>query len=287
MKLPNFDDHPGILALKQAMGLPRDARVALDLIVKISFSGASDFDEAIISGEGIEIAFEEIMELPDGMFAVNGSRVLVYIRDVSSFFKGEPSLPKYHFMSCSVIADMKARRRFKIRYVVNAEKDGIFRINFMNGGAVRSEKKKLNVCQACLSCLAYGGYSYGQAREERQRIVADFTPAKFFEQYPRSLHRDVPEYDWENAPIDDYTKDFPAVSRQMREGAKWRCQQCVRDFSASKHRRFLHVHHLERKSDNRPEVLKVLCLECHAAQPGHSHMKNLPEFKQFHVLFKR
>jgi hypothetical protein len=48
----------------------------------------------------------------------------------------------------------------------------------------------------------------------------------------------------------------------------------------------LHAHHKNgEKSDNKKENIEILCIGCHAEEYAHSHMKSLPEYKNFILQF--
>ncbi len=261
------------------MGIPPDRFGSLE----ITFDAGrltSDEWERIHSGEGIDVTFSEIEKLPDETLAYKGQRVFVYIRDVHAM-GGNSTEPKYHFMTCRTIAT-KNKNGSGHRYVVNAQKDGNFQLNFIANGYTRRETRRLKVCQNCLDESAFDGFHGAMSIMDKVRIVESFTPEKFFEIYSQTLHRSVPAYGWENSPLDDYTSDFPEISRRTREAAGWKCKTCSLILSEPKNRRFLHVHHIEGlRSDNAPSNLKVVCIRCHAEEPNHAHMKSLPEYRQF------
>ncbi|MOA18317.1 hypothetical protein D3C78_1386270 [compost metagenome] len=65
-----------------------------------------------------------------------------------------------------------------------------------------------------------------------------------------------------------YTSDWADISKATREQAGYVCSDCGVDLSS--HRHLCHTHHINRvKTDNRPENLQVLCMDCHRRQPHH------------------
>jgi len=288
MKLPDFFNDMRMNSLRLKMGIPDQQYGSFQyLSIKIETTPlmptTTDIERVLIEGAGKEITYEELTVLEDGTFAYKDLRVFLYIRDVRGY-GGSITEPRYHFKSCKKIQEMQQAGK-KQRYVVSNQRDGVFTINIFDKARHREEKRRLNVCQFCLDEIAFDGFTFNLARQRRQQIVSDFTPKRFFDLYPVSLHTIVPTYNWENSPLDTYTEDFPARSRALREAVSWKCEACSRDFSDPKLRRFLHVHHLGLKSDNRDESLRVLCMGCHAEQPNHAHMKRLSAYQQF--LLKR
>ena len=84
---------------------------------------------------------------------------------------------------------------------------------------------------------------------------------------------------------DDFGGDFGEHAAAAMALAQYRCTGCGIDLSAPGLRRFLHVHHREVvKYDNPLCELVVLCIGCHANQPGHDLMRALLDFSEFSVL---
>ncbi|MEA3183374.1 MAG: hypothetical protein QOI59_6897 [Gammaproteobacteria bacterium] len=84
---------------------------------------------------------------------------------------------------------------------------------------------------------------------------------------------------------DDFGGDFGEHATPAMALAQYRCTGCGIDLSAPGLRRFLHVHHREVvRYDNPLSDLVVLCIGCHARQPGHDLMRALLDFSEFSVL---
>lgn len=69
------------------------------------------------------------------------------------------------------------------------------------------------------------------------------------------------------------------LSFWMRAKKQWTCEKCrinLEDRPSD-----LHVHHIRGRGFNSPEHLKVLCIACHAEEPGHAFMKAHLEYKAF------
>ena len=97
--------------------------------------------------------------------------------------------------------------------------------------------------------------------------------------------RDLATEDTRDILLDDFGGDFGAHAAEAMALANYRCTQCSIDLSAPELRRFLHVHHKDVvKFDNRLAQLAVLCIGCHAGQPGHELMRALLDFSEFSVL---
>lgn len=277
MKLPNFYDFEPLNSLKERMGLAREDLGALDVHVGASRLTAAEL-ERLTSQDGLDISSDQLRILDDGTLAYKDSRVLLYIRDVSVMGKREWE-PKYHVANCSVLRQMRERKRFN-RYVVATKLDGVFNLNIIRGQISTPKIVPLSVCQCCLDFLSFDGFRLEWARDRRGRAVQAFKLDKFFKKYPKSLHHQTPKYTSDNAPLNNYVPGFSDISASIRQAQGYKCEKCGFDCTAKNYRRFLHTHHVDGdKSNNSRLNLKVLCLECHAKE--HSHMSRLPELKEF------
>lgn len=237
--------------------------------------------EKLTSGEGLDVYFDELTVLDDGTLAYKDSRVLLYIRDVHVYGNHQNREPRYHVSHCRTLQEMTAKGRFE-RYVVSTEINGEFKLNFISKGTKKSERRRLSVCQNCLGNLTFDGFKFEMKRGERREIVRRFTPERFFKKYTRSLHGPLPRHNSENAPLDDYPRDWSSISTQTKRTASWRCEECKRDLSAKHLQRFLDVHHRNGvRRDSFRSNLKVVCVGCHAEEPNHAHVRNDPRYKDY------
>jgi hypothetical protein len=126
------------------------------------------------------------------------------------------------------------------------------------------------------------------SRPSRTNIVSSFSIKRFFENYPRSLHPVIPTYLSSNAPKNEYPNNWVAISNELKRQLRFQCQQSsCRIEVGYEHKNYLHVHHKNGlKNDCSSENLVCLCIRCHAEQPNHSHIKNLPEYVEFISRFK-
>lgn len=278
MKLPNFLKSDKLNALKEQMGRSPDFYGGFQVDpTRLTFEER----EALESGGGIDVSFDQLTVLPDGTLAFKDSRVLLYIRDVHMRESHrEDWYPRYHLSHCQKLKEMTAAGRIE-RYVISAETKGEFLLNVISRGQPRSERYRLPVCQLCLDGLSFEDFSLQRERSWRRGYVGQFSPASFFKIYPRSLHTKKPKYTSENAPLDNYPPDFPAISQRVREQANWCCSSCSRSFEARSLRRFLHTHHVNGdRRNNGASNLKALCIVCHAEEPMHNHLKRDPNYRE-------
>jgi hypothetical protein len=276
MKLPDFTNDPALIALRDAMGAAENGSFTTDF--KPTALTLAEMES--LEAGGIEVTYEEITPLPDGTLAYKDSRILVYIRDVA-IYGGKFSTPKFHFSNCRTLVSMWQANRAE-RYVVATRDDGKFLINKISNNSRKKSWEKLNVCQNCLSALAFDGFKENWHSPRKRQAVEAFVISRFFEQYPKSLLVQKPSHTSLTSPENDYTIDFPQISSRLKQQRAWKCEKCSRDLSLQKWKRFLHVHHKNAlKYDNREENLAVLCLECHSKEFQHGQLKGTAEYAEF------
>jgi hypothetical protein len=279
MQLPNFLHAGDFNALRLMMGASlSDSYNTKQVYNPISLPEISDK----LRNDGIDVAFEEIAVLNDGTLSYKGYRVLLYIRDVAEY--GERSgLPKYHLAFCRTLDQMRKNKRWS-RYVVANRDDGKFAINLI-GDTSRALIERLSICQNCLEKISWKGFHNELTRIQRQKFVEEFRLQEFFEKFPRDLISVKPEKTSDTAPLNDYPSNWPDISEAFKQKNGHRCMKCRLELKGLKSR-YLHVHHVNgQKNECQDSNLEVLCIRCHADEPLHSHMKDLPDYKNFLATF--
>ena len=280
MKLPNFYNFEPLNILKHRMGIPRDRYGTLNIEIRAPRLSAESLQK--LGKEGLDVSFSQMQFLDDGTVAFEGRRVLVYIRDRSQF----SGLPKFHFASCSTLVAMHSNQKID-KYVVATRMDGWFDINVTGFGGKTKTTSHLAVCKNCLAHLNYKGYYHSLPKATKAKLVSNFSIPEFFDQYSNSLIDNIPTFNSDNAPINDYSDNWDHISLAYRESVNWTCEneQCGRELSQSHLRQYLHTHHLNgKKYDNKRANLMALCIECHAEQPDHAQLKASPHYTAFVAL---
>lgn len=269
IKLPNFFEDSKLNSLKSKMGIDRytygNYRDCQNQGVRELLNGkGQDFDD-----------INEITPLKDHTLTYNNERVILYIRDVASY--GHSDLPRFHIAKCSTLQTMFENNR-KRRYVRTQNETGIFYLNIISGNNVREIEEKLDVCQNCLNILDWDGFSMDWDREKRDKYVRDFTIARFFEKYPKSLVDDN-GYSSLYSPINQYPKNWDETSRNYRAFKNWTCEKC--GVNLANHTSLLETHHINgQKNECQHSNLMALCADCHSKMPMHSHMGNNPRERE-------
>jgi hypothetical protein len=275
MRLPDFTDDAGLIALRRSMGA--EAPGSFSPSYQPANLTWKELEQ--LATEGKDVWINDVVVLDDGTLSYKESRVLIYIRDISPFRNW---IPRFHIADCETLQQMKQRNAFD-RYVVATRDDGSFVVNMIGkGGQVTRKTRQLNVCQNCLYKLAFDGFSRDFSGQRRRMMVSQFTIRRFFEKFPKSLFSVRPADTAETAPVNNYPADFEIISERLRTRRGWTCERCDRSFAILSDRKFLHVHHKDGRKNNSSDLnLRVLCLGCHAKEPLHAHMKRLPEYRDF------
>jgi hypothetical protein len=277
--LPDFEQNDLMNRLRSAMGAPLISPISIIDIIRTTL------DDLLVT-DGIDVSIGEIKFAIDGTILYEGRKVILYIRDVTSYH-GEIKLPKFHLSNCTALQHMWARNRSG-RYVVATRHDGLFsmRTSFDSVNWEKSENR-LDVCKFCLTGIDWDGYASANHRT-RVDIFSDFMLSEFFKRYPNSPITVTPKHTDVTAPVNGYSKDFPEISLRYRKSKGWRCEECSANLSESNLRQFLHVHHVNHsKNDNSPSNLRALCIECHVKQDSHDHMNNTPDLAKYRSLKPR
>lgn len=284
MKLPDLTAFEPLNELRRLMG------AELGEFVPAKNSPTLTADEIDrLARSGIEIPLDQVRVLPDGTLAYKNARVVLYIRDVNQYRRhaiGDDNLPRYHISDCTKLQEMRANNRFD-RYVVATREDGLFELNIRaaDSSRYRGQTHRLRVCQFCLGKIHWDGFEYKIPTVHKRKIVGEFTLSRFFERYKKTLVVFTPAYDASTAPLNEYTADFKFVADRIKQERGHRCDECSINLSNSP--RYLHAHHRNGiRSDNRDSNIGILCIGCHAKQPGHAHMKALPEYQEFVRQFR-
>jgi len=176
MRLPDFTNDTGLLALRRSMGA--DAPGSFSPSYKPNEVTLVELEQ--LASDGRDVSIGDVVVLENGTLGYKGSRVLVYIRDISAL---QNWIPKFHIADCKTL-QQKQQQNGLCRYVVTTRDDGRFLINLV-GKQVSSELMQLRVCQNCLDRLAFDGFSLALPAARRNTIV--------FRVHDPALFREVPQ----------------------------------------------------------------------------------------------
>lgn len=267
MKLIDFKKHNGLNQLRQVM---RAEYVELEAVSKWQHITDDKLRELLETGE-TEIDFSEI-EVSDGAFYFKGQSVLAYIRDQRGTYSGGY---KFHIANCQTITGSRASR-----YVITNDTSGAFKINTINDyGETHTSVQRLSVCKNCLRHLSYKGY---QSASQSIEIYNEFSLKEFFKKYQKTTIKQSNYKDAATAPVNQYSVDFKQVSRDYRESKNYQCESC--GIHLKNEKKYCHTHHVNGdKTDNSSYNLKCLCIECHANEDMHEHMKESADYREFQL----
>lgn len=224
--------------------------------------------------QGIEVELSEVFHTNQSeLFTIleDGSihKAIIHIVDITNWWGDQ--LPKFHIFNCRTVRDMKSNNKGH-RYRASQRTDGLFYIiKYIN--QERKNYENLDICSNCSP--EYNG------QFKSNRIVSNFSIKEY-------LNKPIKHTEFEDVKLDictipkTYSSKWSDISKYMKKNKKYICQKCFFDCSRGSFKRFLHVHHKNAdKSNNSRDNLEVLCIECHANEHNHSHIKNLPDYTEY------
>lgn len=226
--------------------------------------------------QGIVVSRDEIVVTPNDTLEYQGQKVILYIRDAM----GRSRLPKYHVVNCQTLKAMQTSEKYK-RYVVTRRTDGEFILNFGDNLLRENpETYKLDICKHCLC----NELKFKDAYKPDTFPLGDwFNAIDPGYQPPPTDTLYGPETTPVTARVSNYPPGWNLLSLQCRERAGWKCQKCCLNLKDQP--KFLHAHHLRGTQYNQPEDLIALCIGCHAKEPRHEQVRNLPEYQEFIKIY--
>lgn len=261
MKITNFDE------LWRAVNTIKIDQVAKTEINLFENEGLdTDLSDVLFSEKG-----ELFTILKDGTIR----KTIVHICDVKEW-KGKYTLPKFHIFECTTLESMRKNNRGH-RYKKASRFDG----NFWVIRGTDKSYAKLNICNR--DCLGQYNSSYNKdATVQNFNIKAYMKePIKHPQPYITIAN------DMATIPK-TYALNWDKISTERKEYYHWVCQECFIDLSSHRLRKYLHTHHEDANiTNNTHENLKVLCIECHAQQYKHEHIKKTQEYRDFIKLKER
>lgn len=243
--------------------------------LSVSLGGGAEWDPVDVDlRKGKEVALEQVFT-ENGLLSFEGRQVLLYIRDHGFGYSDAVLDPagsgrKFHVAECETLAQMRSRNRFQ-RYVATNRMDGLFNIagTDRDSGSEASTDVHLQVCINCLKRLNYGSVRI-ENRDFTRTVRDRFSLQEFFETYS-TLFKHLPSGFAKETGSVGYTSDWAELSASLRKRSGYRCEECLVVLTSQQ--RLLQVHHKNGvKSDNRPENLQPLCMDCHRKEPDHGHI---------------
>ena len=223
-------------------------------------------------GEGLDVDFSDIFSTnKDELFTIlNGSirKSIIHIVDISNW-RENWGLPRFHIYSCEKIEEMKSKSRSH-RYKMSGKTDGTFYLITKKNKAVY---KSLEICSFCLN--SYNN-QFKTKKTKKNFLLKEYLEKSF-------IHKKFTNVELDICTVPNtYVASWSKISKKLKEQANHMCSQCFSDLSSKNLKKFLHAHHMDaNKRNNIKENLKVLCIECHAKQDQHSHIKNHISYKLY------
>ncbi|MDA8559074.1 hypothetical protein N9K87_04560 [Flavobacteriaceae bacterium] len=263
-----------------------------ETLVKVEWEKVSIERQIKLKGEAEIVSSDDFIQFLeiDGVFRINGSPVLLYIRDqgrgvenIDSYTnENYKSEYRYHLMCCRTVHNIIFRQK-RDRYVYKDylfEEEPKFKVNVLEG--VRKKELnnvKLQVCQNCINETAITDLK-SMNGNMKQDFLQNFTPKDFCRDNKNSYVKSIVGSSYMRKEIDMYPKNWNKISSNYKKSTRYKCENCNIDLS--QYKRYLHVHHTGRKDQNEDKYLESLCIECHAnVNQSHYFMRSKSHYRVF------
>lgn len=211
--------------------------------------------------ESVPVAKSDVVLLPNEPLRFRGRVVCAYVRDQhdSVVFDGQWRRYVYHLFFCQALQRMKTNANQR-SLLATQRSDGLFEVHDLSSGHPRKAHASLGLCPDCREILQELGIQ-----------AAGFQLANYFALYDAYETRKLREV----AVVLEPEVDARTLADVYRQVCAFVCQACGVDCTDATH--LLHLHFNDGDPTNRAtENLYILCVDCHAQQPGHDHMKVQP-----------
>jgi len=140
MRLPDFTDDAGLIALRHSMGA--EAPGLFSPSYRPNTLTLEELEQ--LATDGKDVSIDDVVVREDGTLSYKDGRVLVYIRDLSQN-GGRHWVPRFHVADCRTLQQQREQNHFG-HYVVATRDDGFFQVNVIKGKKVTSKLMQLDVC---------------------------------------------------------------------------------------------------------------------------------------------
>ena len=207
--------------------------------------------------ESVPVAKADVVALPNEGLRYRGRVVCVYVRDQhnSVVFEGQWRRYVYHLFYCQALQRVKTVQQDR-PFLATQRSDGVFEVHDLSGDHPRKTMAPLGLCPDCREIL-----------QEMGVYASQFKLATYFAMYDEYETRKLREV----AVVAEPEVDARALADVYRQVCVYVCQACGVDCTDAPH--LLHLHFDDGDPTNTAvENLYILCVDCHALQPGHDHM---------------
>ena len=233
----------------------------------------------LFSGDGIDTNLDDVIGSENGELLTvlkDGTirKTIAYISERPAYYDDRNwDYPKYHMYDCQTMQTMRSNDRGH-RYKKTMRDDGNF-IMFISHehGAREQVDKELAVCGYCFKLYKTDNKD-GVSKKEfvvKSYLTTPINGATPFLEI---------SYDSTTVPR-FYSRRWREISAIHKKQLDYTCQECGIKL-AGQFSKYLHTHHMDgNPSRNIVSNLKIVCIECHANEFNHAHIKNMSDYIDF------
>jgi len=247
--------------------------------VKLFDIGLIEKTELILfQKDGLDTDLSDVFESSNGELLTllkDGTvrKTVAYISERPSYYDERGwTYPKYHLYDCQTMQSMRKNDRGH-RYKKTMRDDGNFYMLISKDNHSEEIYKKLSICGYCFNKYKE---NYHDINNKKDFKIKDFLKKEINNYTPfieiNDDYTTVPKF---------YAKNWKQISLQIKKSKKYTCQECGIKLKDNL-KKYLHTHHLDgNPSRNIISNLKVVCIECHANEYNHHHIKDTLDYKEF------
>ena len=89
-----------------------------------------------------------------------------------------------------------------------------------------------------------------------------------------------PDYSEKTSPVPVYSDDFDTIKKRLKTRRNYTCEECGLNCSSIANHSLIDCHHKDgAKYNSAINNLEILCVDCHAKRPNHSHYISIAEYR--------
>lgn len=177
MKLPDFNQHEGMLALRRQMNARRPGH----FVLFDSSRHLTGQERSQLENQGVKTTYQSLRILPDQTLAIKNGRILVFFAEeepvaiTDDFPVRKKEKAFFHLANCAIL-----QSRPKAALIATTCLNSPFPVP-----EAGEKRRSLTVCPECLSLLGYKGFSLTRNRKIRysEILMRNFQLQDFFRVY--------------------------------------------------------------------------------------------------------
>jgi len=233
-----------------------------------------------LTTEGIPINLDEVVAAHSGIYTVLSDGIIKKVAVCHSEIQ-EDKDPRYHLFLCDRLSNevQKPIDNSRKKYIMSRRRDQKFRVRIIKQYTDKKfQHRKAGVCRFCLQ-------RYNAMVDiEREITVKEFNPDDVLRKEDSSEEFFIRDCD--RIPV-SYEKIWNDLANLSKKKNNYICSKCSFNHKDEFYRKYLQVHYTgEIMFNKKVNIIKPICINCHAKEKGHADIKNNPIYEEFLILLE-